>query len=190
MLNNKEINIITRFIEYTKMNFDIDFSTSPNSTYDLVKKAFTRISRDKLPIFRLEAKISKKKQDYEDVSRPYVRGESYGGDGGGSPINSFKVSFEENIHVLRAELEEEISSLTVDKLILEKQLKKEFDLFEEVLTLLPNETQRQIFLLTFLENKKYVDISIDLSYSYNTICQYVSNGIRDISKKIKQYRKI
>ena len=45
-------------------------------------------------------------------------------------------------------------------------------------------------IMTYLEKRKYADIAIVLNYTYNTVCQYVSNGIRDISKKIKEYRKI
>lgn len=184
----QEQDIIKVFIDYTKDKWDIEFSN--NNAYNEVKRAFNYISNDNLPILRLEQKIKNKRQDYEDISRPYVRGESYGGEGGGTPINSYKVSYDENIHILRMEIEKEISDFAIEKQILEKQLADEFEMFENLLILLPNQIQRQVMLMAFLEKRKYADIAITLNYSYNTICQYVSNAIRDISKKIKQYRKI
>lgn len=184
----QEQEIIKAFINYTNDKWAIEYNK--DNPYNAVKKAFNNISNDNLPILRLEQKIKNKRQDYDDISKPYVRGESYGATGGGAPINSFKVSYDENIHILRGELEQEISDMAIEKSILEKQLKEEFQLFEDILILLVNPIQRQVMIMSYLEKRKYADIAITLNYSYNTICQYVSNGIRDISKKIKEYRKI
>lgn len=184
----QEQDIIKVFIDYTKDKWDIEFSN--NNAYNEVKRAFNYISNDNLPILRLEQKIEKKNKDYERISKPYVRGESYGCEGGGKPMNSYEVPYDERIHYLRQEMDKEISDLTIEKVILEKQLADEFEMFENLLILLPNQIQRQVMLMAFLEKRKYADIAITLNYSYNTICQYVSNAIKDISKKIKQYRKI
>ena len=120
MIESEQV-IVRDFINYCKNHFNIEFDMESN-IYKKVKNSFERISNDNLPILRLEKKISAKKQDYEDISAPYVRGESYGGYGGGSPIESFKVSYDENIHILRMELQKEISDMAVEKRILEKQL--------------------------------------------------------------------
>ena len=187
----QEQEIIKAFINYTQDKWSIEYSKDNlTSIYNAVKKAFNNISNDNLPILRLEQKIKNKRQDYDDISKPYVRGESYGATGGGAPINSFKVSYDENIHILRGELEQEISDMAIEKAILEKQLKEEFELFEDILILLKNPIQRQVFIMAYLEKRKYSEITVILNYTYNTVCQYVSNGIRDISKKIKEYRKI
>ena len=75
--------------------------------------------------------------------------------------------------------------------LLEKyEIKEEFEIFENLTLLLSNPIQRQIMIMAYLEKRKYSDIALTLGYSYNTVMQYVSNGIRDIAKKIKQYRKI
>ena len=184
----QEQEIIQDFTEYVKDKWNIILDE--NNTYNKVKDTFEKISNDNLPILRLERQIQKKKQDFDDISKPYVRGESYGGYGGGAPIESFKVSYDENIHILRMELEQEISDLAIEKRILEKQLQEEKNLFESICILLNNQVQRQVLYMAYLEKQRYAEIAITLNYSYNTICQYVSNSIREISKKIKQYRKI
>lgn len=185
----QEQKIIKKFVDYIKDKWNIDLN-NPNTAYNEVKQAFNYISNDSLPIIRLEKKIENKRRDYEDISKPYVRGESYGGYGGGAPINSFKTSYDENIHILRLDLEMEISDMAIEKQVLEKQLKEEFEIFENLTLLLSNPIQRQIMIMAYLEKRKYSDIALTLGYSYNTVMQYVSNGIRDIAKKIKQYRKI
>lgn len=184
----QEQKIISDFQDFIQDKWSIVFNES--NVYKELKKALNLISNDNLPILRLEQDIAKKKRDFEDISKPYVRGECYGSDGGGSPINSFKVSYDENIHILRLELEQEISDLAVEKRILEKQLQSEFDLMESLFMLLPNQMQTQVMIMAYKDKRRYADIAIVLGYSYNTVCQYVANGIRDISKKIKQYRKI
>lgn len=191
MLVEQEKEIIQTFLDLCKDKFNVDISTQNDKRiYNEVKQAFNLISNDRYPIMRLEQDLNKKRQDFEGIQRPYVRGESYGGEGGGAPINSFRVSYDENIHILRMEIEQELSDIAVQKTILEKQLKEEFSIFENLLILLPNQTQRQVLLMAYLDKRRYGDIANTLGYEYNTICQYVSNGIRDISKKIKQYRKI
>ena len=184
----QESRILKEFSEYIKGKWAIELNE--NNTYNKVKNAFDKISNDNLPIIRLDEKIQKKKQDFEDISKPYVRGESYGSIGGGAPIDSYKESYDENIHILRMELETEISNMVVDKRIMEKQLKEEFTLFEKVCSLLTNQVQQQVLIMTYLEKRRYAETAIILNYSYNTVKQYVSNGIREISKKVKQYTKI
>ena len=184
----QEQEIISDYANYIKKKWNIQLDE--NNTYNKLKDSFEKISNDNLPILRKEREIEKKKQDYEDISKPYVRGESYGGYGGGAPIESYKVSYDENIHILRMELEQEISDLALEKLILEKQLKEEIDLFKNILMLLTNQVQQQVLYMAYIEKQRYAEIAITLNYSYNTVTQYVSNSIREISKKIKQYRKI
>ena len=184
----QEVNIIEKFSDYVQAKWSIDLIKEPSEAK--VKKALNLISNDNLPIIRLEEKIAKKRQDYEDISKPYVRGETFGSYGGGSPVESYKVSYDENIHILRMELEQEISDMAIHKAILEKQLKEEFDLFDSVLILLPNQMQRQVFIMNYIEKKRNADIAIILNFAYNTVCQYMYNGIREITKKIKQYSKI
>lgn len=184
----QEANIIEKFSAYVLNKWNIDLIKEPSEAK--VKKALNLISNDNLPIIRLEERIAKKKENYEDISKPYVRGESFGGYGGGSSVESYKVSYDENIHILRMELEQEISDMAIHKAILEKQLKEEFELFDNILILLPNQMQRQILYMAYIEKKRHADISITLNCSYNTVCQYLYNGIREITKKIKVYRKI
>ena len=185
MIESEQV-IVRDFINYCKDHFNIEFDMESN-IYKKVKNSFERISNDNLPILRLEKKIAAKKQDYEDISAPYVRGESYGGYGGGSPIESFKVSYDENIHILRMELQKEISDMAVEKRILEKQLQVEHQVFNNTLMLLNNQIARQVLYMAYLEKQRYAEIALTLDYSYNTITQYVSNSIRDISKKIKLF---
>ena len=188
MIESEQV-IVRDFINYCKIHFNIEFDVESN-IYKKVKNSFERISNDSLPILRLKKKIAAKKQDYEDISAPYVRGESYGGYGGGAPIESYKVSYDENIHILRTELQQEISDLAVEKRILEKQLQDEHAVFNNTLMLLNNQIARQVLYMAYLEKQRYAEIALTLDYSYNTITQYVSNSIRDIAKKIKLFLQI
>ena len=188
MIESEQV-IVRDFINYCKIHFSIEFDTESN-TYKKVKNAFERISNDSLPILRLKKQIKEKKEDYENISRPYVRGESYGGYGGGAPRDSYKESYDVNIHILREELEQEISDMAVEKRILEKQLQDEQAVFNNTLMLLNNQIARQVLYMAYLEKQRYAEIALTLDYSYNTITQYVSNSIRDIAKKIKLFLSI
>lgn len=157
-----------------------------NNWHGLTKAIFKAISDDKRPVFRLQRKRDKLKLDYEDISKPYIRGESYGSEGGGSPINSWKVSAEENLHIERQLILEEISNIAIQQRIIEEQLKDEFDAFEVVCNNLKNPSMTETLLLFYLENKTTFEISCTLQYELRTIETYIYQGVKEISEKMKK----
>lgn len=153
--------------------------------HGLVKALFKAISNDKNPVFRLQRKRDKLKEDYADISKPYVRGEMYGSEGGGTPLNSWHENAEENLHIERQLILEEISAIAIQQRILEEQLKDEFEAFETVCYSLKNTSESETLILFYLEKKTTTEIAIDLGYSIRSTETYIYRGIQKISKMIK-----
>lgn len=156
-----------------------------NNWHGYTKAIFREISNDNSPVCRLQRKRDKLKLDYEDIARPYVRGEMYGSEGGGTPLNSWHQSVEENLHIERQKILEEISAITIEQRIIEEQLKKETDAFETLVYSLKNASMSEALMLFYLNKKHTDEIANILNYELSTIEQYIFTGVKEISKILK-----
>ena len=185
-MKNKSNNttLIERVRVYIYKKFSITEEELHNSSRKYIKELLQSIKSSNLQVKYLRIKRERLKEDIKDLEASFVVGDSYDREFTG-PNTGLQANTTEIKYMKRATMKEELQTLVLKTLEIEKSLEDNNNLISDFIGLISKEEYQIILKMTYIDCMSNIEISKALFYAVNTIDNARWRGIRELTKLIK-----